>query len=145
MWTGPAHELRAVTDCHLQPVVVHRDFEAMEGERDNFRIELYGVYAYLVHVVMHELCDRAAAQPHHQHIARLGEKQQKSHHAARVRELEVVRTRKPHGALYGVAADVQRAHAEFFADVNGLRVIGGLAYAPLRPEFHFSLTIKTAR
>jgi len=56
--------------------------------------------------------------------------QQKSHHGPGIGHFEVVRPRQAHGALHGIAADMQAAHAEFLADVDRIAVFRRAAQAP---------------
>ena len=128
----------AVADHHVQSFIIRRQHEKLVRNCHHLRIDLHCGDACLRNRVVNKFRQRAAAQSDQVHVARLGFKQQKSHHAARVDDFQVVWSRNAHGALHGIAADMQCAHTEFFANVDRLVIVGRFAYSPALQELHRS-------
>ncbi len=124
---------------HAEARIVGRQQELL-AEGDDVRVDLDHRDPRRGQVAMAVLGERAAAQPEHEDLARLGQEEEEPHHLAGVGELQPVRVRQAHLALDEGAREVEAARAVVL-DHEGLVVQAGehaiddrLAVAVLRLE-----------
>src|SRR6185436_9067072 len=124
--------LGAVPDPHGEARIVLRDLEGAPRDGEHAGIYLDHLEPRLRYAVIDELGERPPAEPYHQDAPGVLVEEQERHHAARLRELEIDGAGEPHRALYRVAADVERAHAEALGNVHLVLAARRPAPQPLR-------------
>ena len=101
------HERCPIPNLDPQPLGRFGKLEELARRGDNFASDLHRRNPGIRHPRMHELRERAAAQPNHDRVSGRRHEQEEGQHAAGVGEFEVVRAGETHRALDRLAAQVQ--------------------------------------